>query len=376
MDTDDDDDQEQRDDADRAGGLAEDRDAAGVPAVPARTRPRATDRGPSRGWAPSPLGFVRRVWVAAYEDNVFFLASALTFDALVAALPFILLALAFLGYVVQGDRDTLTSVHALLDRFLPMHAGLADPLSPAERILARVTESRGQLSALGVPLFIWFSTRFYTGVRAGLNDVFDTEESRPWPVGKAVDFALVIVSLFGLFCWLGFRIARTAPDAFGQYLATGLTATVALAALLHMSVTLGLMPTTGLAFPFMSYGRSGLVMALISPWVALALSGNPEVRDDLALLIRFLLPSYAALGVCMLVVSAGNALGWPLRAMLISSARLFLFYLPCLWVGARLGGIAGLALGAALGNLLAGLAAWRVLRRILASSRRRRAIGV
>ena len=75
---------------------------------------------------------------------------------------------------------------------------------------------------------------------------------------------LVIVSLFGLFCFLGFRIARTAADAFGQYLATGLTATVALAALLHMCVTLGLMPTTGLAFPFMSYGRSGLVMALIS----------------------------------------------------------------------------------------------------------------
>jgi cell division protein FtsW len=80
---------------------------------------------------------------------------------------------------------------------------------------------------------------------------------------------LVIVSLFGLFCWLGFRIARTAPDAFGQYLATGLTATVALAALLHMCVTLGLMPTTGLAFPFMSYGRSGLVMALVSVGVVI-----------------------------------------------------------------------------------------------------------
>ena len=75
---------------------------------------------------------------------------------------------------------------------------------------------------------------------------------------------LVVVTLFAVFCWLGFRIAKTAPDAFGQYLATGLTATVALAALLHMSVTLGLMPTTGLAFPFMSYGRSGLVIALVS----------------------------------------------------------------------------------------------------------------
>ncbi|MFC2991592.1 MATE family efflux transporter [Halomonas tibetensis] len=115
----------------------------------------------------------------------------------------------------------------------------------------------------------------------------------------------------------------------------------------------------------------GLVMALGASWLALALSGNPEVQDDLAMLIRFLLPSYAALGVCMIVVSAGNALGWPLRAMLMSAARLFIFYLPCLWLGAYLGGLAGLAAGAAVGNLLAGLAAWRVLRRVLASPRRR-----
>jgi putative MATE family efflux protein len=115
----------------------------------------------------------------------------------------------------------------------------------------------------------------------------------------------------------------------------------------------------------------GVVMALAAPWVALVLSGNPEVRDDLATLIRFLLPSYAALGVCMIVVSAGNALGWPLRAMLMSAARLFLFYLPCLGLGAWLGGLPGLAAGAAVGNLLAGLAAWQVLRRILATPRRR-----
>ncbi len=115
----------------------------------------------------------------------------------------------------------------------------------------------------------------------------------------------------------------------------------------------------------------GLLMAAAAPWVALALSGNPEVRDDLALLIRFLLPSYAALGICMIVVSAGNALGWPLRAMLMSGARLFIFYLPCLALGAWLGGFLGLAAGAAIGNLMAGFAAWCVLRRILASPRRR-----
>jgi cell division protein FtsW len=73
----------------------------------------------------------------------------------------------------------------------------------------------------------------------------------------------VIVGLYGLFCWLGFRIAKTASDPFGQYLAVGLTATVGVTAFLHMAVTLGLMPTTGLTLPFMSYGRSSLVISLL-----------------------------------------------------------------------------------------------------------------
>jgi len=114
----------------------------------------------------------------------------------------------------------------------------------------------------------------------------------------------------------------------------------------------------------------GVLLALASPWVAMALAGNPEVQSELALLIRFMLPSYAALGVCMLVVSAGNALGWPLRAMLLSSARLFICYLPCLWLGAALFGWTGLAAGAAIGNLLAGLMAWVLLKRTLSRPHR------
>ncbi|RAR64341.1 putative MATE family efflux protein [Onishia taeanensis] len=102
----------------------------------------------------------------------------------------------------------------------------------------------------------------------------------------------------------------------------------------------------------------GVLLALAAPWVALLLSGNPEVRDDLAMLIRFLLPSYALLGLCMVVVSAGNALGWPLGAMLMSGVRLFVCYLPCLWLGSQLAGMAGLAMGAAIGNVLAGTLAW------------------
>jgi cell division protein FtsW len=73
---------------------------------------------------------------------------------------------------------------------------------------------------------------------------------------------VVVVGLYGTYMWLGFRIARTAKDQFGTLLATGLTAAVGITAVLHMGVTLAVLPTTGLPLPFMSYGRTSLVMAL------------------------------------------------------------------------------------------------------------------
>src|ERR687897_342982 len=89
----------------------------------------------------------------------------------------------------------------------------------------------------------------------------------------------VVVSLFALFCWLGFRIARTAADPFGQYLAVGLTATIGLTAFMHMAVSLGIMPTTGLTLPFMSYGRSSQVISLLGTGILInigRLRGSPR----------------------------------------------------------------------------------------------------
>ena len=90
---------------------------------------------------------------------------------------------------------------------------------------------------------------------------------------------LVVVALFSLFCWLGFRIAKTSTDPFGQYLAVGLTATIGLTAFMHMAVSLGLMPTTGLTLPFMSYGRSSQVISLLGTGILInigRLRGSPR----------------------------------------------------------------------------------------------------
>jgi cell division protein FtsW len=70
-----------------------------------------------------------------------------------------------------------------------------------------------------------------------------------------------------VFGWLGYRIAKTAPDPFGQFLAAGLTTAVCLTAVLHMAVTLKLMPTTGLTLPFMSAGGSSLLINLTATGV-------------------------------------------------------------------------------------------------------------
>ena len=136
---------------------------------------------------------MRRVVKAAYEDNIFFLASALTFQALLAALPFGLLALAALGYFLHAGEEDVVRIF----RDLIPSAGLGetDPFRQVERFLASVRESRGKLSIFGFPLFLWFSTRFFSGARTALNEVFDTHENRSWWKGVGLDFGLVIVAL-------------------------------------------------------------------------------------------------------------------------------------------------------------------------------------
>lgn len=149
-----------------------------------------------RGWAFSPLGFARRVFVGAFEDNILFLASALTFDALLAALPLCLLVLATLGYVVQSNVAALEDVLRLLHDLLPAaRLADADPFRRAEDLIAGIVESRRELSLYGLPLFVWFATRLFSSARNALNEVFDTEEGRNYFRGKLLDFSLVVVTL-------------------------------------------------------------------------------------------------------------------------------------------------------------------------------------
>ena len=75
---------------------------------------------------------------------------------------------------------------------------------------------------------------------------------------------LGIVILFAVFIWLGFRIAYSARDLFGQFLAFGLITMLALQVIINIAVVINLIPTKGLPLPFISYGGTSLVYSLAS----------------------------------------------------------------------------------------------------------------
>ena len=141
--------------------------------------------------------FIARVYEGAVEDNVPFLASGLTFDALLAAVPLALLVLALIGHLLSvGALASQVDVHEYLLRLLPRPAtgGGPDPFAPIVGLAEGVVKSRGTLGILGLPLFVWFSTRLFGSLRAALCQVFDTPETRPFWRGKLLDIALVLAT--------------------------------------------------------------------------------------------------------------------------------------------------------------------------------------
>jgi cell division protein FtsW len=88
---------------------------------------------------------------------------------------------------------------------------------------------------------------------------------------------LFVVSLaFAAYGLMGFRIARQARSQFLQLVAIGLTFTTVLTAYLHIGVVIGLLPTTGLTLPFISYGRSNLVLTLLFTGILVNIGSTRE----------------------------------------------------------------------------------------------------
>lgn len=84
--------------------------------------------------------------------------------------------------------------------------------------------------------------------------------------------ALLVVLLFGLLVWRGFKIASKAPDKFSSLVVYGLTFKVALQTILNIAVVTNSMPNTGISLPFFSSGGTSLAVQIFEMGIILSIS--------------------------------------------------------------------------------------------------------
>ncbi len=87
---------------------------------------------------------------------------------------------------------------------------------------------------------------------------------------------MIILTLYGVLIYRGYRIARLSPDRFGLLVATGITTYIAFQTLLNIAVNLSLFPLTGITLPFISYGGSSLLSILLGVGILLNISMHIE----------------------------------------------------------------------------------------------------
>jgi membrane protein len=135
--------------------------------------------------------YAKRVWDNSGEDNIFFLAGGIAFNILLAAVPFVLLFAAGLGYLLnQSAEASSAEVNDVIYRFLP-------PSQAGEqlgRVLVDIIKSRQAIGIYSVIGFVWFSTRLFGSLRSVLAQIFDIDSDRGIIAGKIFDIQITIVS--------------------------------------------------------------------------------------------------------------------------------------------------------------------------------------
>ncbi len=98
-------------------------------------------------------------------------------------------------------------------------------------------------------------------------------------IGEEYGFigAALLIIVFGFIIVRGIQIAKHAPDAFGRYVAFGITMTIAIYAIVNSFVNAGLMPVTGLPMPFVSYGGTSMIFSAAAVGILLNISKHIEV---------------------------------------------------------------------------------------------------
>lgn len=159
--------------------------------------------------------YAKRVWVNSGEDDIFFLASGIAFNILLAAVPFVLLVISGVTYALGLTPDaSLARVSILLDRFLPPHPETTE--TGVHRLIGDIIGARQQLGIYSALTFIWFSTRLFGSLRTVLAEIFDIQTPRGVVDGKLFDVKMTVYSTALLVSYLVINVYVAVATTRGQ----------------------------------------------------------------------------------------------------------------------------------------------------------------
>lgn len=210
----------------RTTGSADHPDAArSAPAAAGgASEPGGTPRnGPGPGWPQQVWRRVRHFLALTYEkageDDIFFIAGAISFNIIVATVPMLLAVLAIGGTILRvHSADPGGTLERLVLQNLP-------PLARESRELIRdwldnLIAEAPRLIGIGTVIFVWLATRLIGTLRSALREIFDLDRDRGIIAGKIFDFKIVVITglLFAVnvTLTLGLRIvARAGINVLG-----------------------------------------------------------------------------------------------------------------------------------------------------------------
>ena len=168
------------------------------------------------GWFHRVREFLARIVHKALDDNIFFMAGAITFNLLVAIIPLLVVAVGIAGFMLTARfGDPASALTELIREGLPVTGEELGIFSLIEALIDTLVQERTGFSIVGAVVLIWISTRLVGTLRTVLREVFDMPQARGLIRGKVFDVQMVIVAGFLFVVNIGVTVRLRAIRDFG-----------------------------------------------------------------------------------------------------------------------------------------------------------------
>ncbi|WP_274056080.1 MATE family efflux transporter [Vibrio parahaemolyticus] len=167
-----------------------------------------------------------------------------------------------------------------------------------------------------------------------------------WNLLSRIEMFLLVLSL---------SLTMSIPPIIGKYIAQGSREKIKDISISSAQIAL------------VSHLILALIVAFLNNYILSWTAVDASFEGELKFALLTLPLSYGPLGLCMVVVSILNALGKPRKALQATIVRLFLLYVPAIFLGTSTQSIFYTIIAAAIANILSGIYAWWLLKKHIES---------